>query len=116
MGTFVPSDAAAYLSRLHPSRARYKNRCIKRGPCAPATGDVARCPDDAVSTEATTIKEGRVSKAVSLSKDDLRAIAIAHTALEEHADFIPHETHTQQERQWALGQLAALLERASAAS
>ena len=24
MGTFVPSDAAAYLSRLHPSGARYE--------------------------------------------------------------------------------------------
>jgi hypothetical protein len=24
MGTFVPSDAAAFLSRLHPSGARYE--------------------------------------------------------------------------------------------
>ena len=24
MGTFVPSDAAAYLSRLHPTGARYE--------------------------------------------------------------------------------------------
>jgi hypothetical protein len=43
LGTFVPSDAAAYLSRLHPSGARYEVlEAVPLRPSMPHDDDPAR--------------------------------------------------------------------------
>jgi hypothetical protein len=54
-----------------------------------------------------------MSTSVVLTEDDLEAIRVAVVALEEHTDFIPHDTYTWQERDRAFKQLSVLLERVS---